>query len=190
MRTGADDYNEIAKANNWASLCDASATFSHPDLRRLLGLWRKQAKGGIPLRRDMTPNLLKSFLPDIAISKHVTGEGGERRYRVCRMGSWFARILGNFTGKFLDDALAPEHLPRWHLALDTTLAERSAAFPRPHRHQYDELPERRVFRCPVARRRQLCELHPGGGPVRRRTPLGRRRSRGAPGTGAGIRQEG
>jgi hypothetical protein len=123
MRTGADDYNERAKTNNWVSLCDASVTFSHPDLRRLLGLWRKQAMGGIPLRRDMTPRVLKSFLPDIAICERLTGDGGERRYRVSMMGVWFAQILGNFTGKYLDDALPPEHLPRWRAALDATLAD-------------------------------------------------------------------
>ena len=123
MRSGADDYNEKAKGGDWVSLCDATVTFSHPDLRRLLGLWRKQAKGGIPLRRDMTPRVLKSFLPDIAICERLTGDGGERRYRVSMMGVWFAQILGNFTDKFLDDVLEPEHLPRWQVALDATLAD-------------------------------------------------------------------
>jgi hypothetical protein len=123
MPTGADDYNKRAKEDGWASLCDASVTFNHPDLRRLLGLWRKQAKNGTPLRHDMTPRVLKSFLPDIAICERVIGDGGERRYRVCTMGAWFAQILGNFTDKFLDEVLPPEHLPRWQMALDVTLAD-------------------------------------------------------------------
>jgi len=122
MHAAAADYNEKAKTKNWAAFCDASATFTHPDLRRLLGLWRKQAKGGIPLRRDMTSRVLKPFRDDIAICERVM-EGGERRWRVCRMGAWFAQILGDFTGKFLDEKITPELLPRWQTALDVTLAE-------------------------------------------------------------------
>ena len=124
MRTGADDYNERAKTNDWAAFCDASVTFSHPDLRRLLGLWRKQAKGGIPLRRDMTPRVLKGFLQDIAICERVVGDGGERRWRVCQQGAWFAQILGDFNGKFLDEVLPPHLQPRWQVALDATLTDR------------------------------------------------------------------
>ncbi len=124
MPAGADDYNEKAKTNDWAAFCDASVSFSHPDLRRLLGLWRRQAKDGIPLRRDMTPRVLKSFLPDIAICERVTGEGGERRYRVCLMGTWLAQILGEFTGKHLDEVMEPRLLPRWQVAIDATLADR------------------------------------------------------------------
>jgi hypothetical protein len=123
MRTGADDYNKKAKTNDWAALCDASVTFSHPDLRRLLGLWRKQAKGGIPLRRDMTRRVLRGFLQDIAICERVL-EGGERRWCVCQQGAWFAQILGDFNGRFLDEVLEPELLPRWQVALDATLADR------------------------------------------------------------------
>jgi hypothetical protein len=123
MPAGADDYNEKAKVNNWVSLCDTSVTFSHPDLRRLLGLWRKHAKDGIPLHREMTPRVLKSFLPDIAICERVTGDGGERRYRIRVMGPWLIQILGNFTGKHLDEVLEPRLLPRWQVALDATLAD-------------------------------------------------------------------
>lgn len=123
MPTGADDYNEKAKTNNWVAFCDASVTFSHPDLRRLLGQWRNHAKGGIPLRRDMTPRVLKGFLQDIAICERVMGDGGERRWRVRRQGAWFAQILGDFTGKFLDEGMPPELLPRWQTALDATLTD-------------------------------------------------------------------
>ena len=123
MSTAAAEYNEKSKMNGWAALCDASATFSHPDLRRLLGLWRKQAKGGIPLRSDMTPRVLKSHLQDIAICRRIAGDGSERRWRVCQQGVWFAQILGDFNGKFLDEVMPPEPLPRWQTALDVTLAE-------------------------------------------------------------------
>jgi hypothetical protein len=86
-------------------------------------LWRRKAKGGIPLRRDMTPRVLRGFLQDIAICRRIAGDGGERRWRVCRQGAWFAQILGDFNGKFLDEVLPPELLPRWQTALDVTLVE-------------------------------------------------------------------
>ncbi len=126
MHSGAADYNDKAQANNWATLCDASASFAHPDLRRLLGVWRRQARGGIPLRRDMTPRMLKSFRKDIVICERLSGEDGGRRYRVGQMGTSFAQILGDYTGRFLNEVLAPDILPRWQTALDAVLAEGAA----------------------------------------------------------------
>ena len=123
MGTGAAEYNQKSRTNDWAALCDASGTFNHPDLRRLLGLWRGKAKNGIPLRSDMTPRVLKGLLQDTAICRRIAGDGGERRWRVCRQGAWFAQILGDFNGKFLDEVLPPELLPRWQTALDVTLVE-------------------------------------------------------------------
>jgi len=87
-----------------------------------LGLWRKQVKGGIPLRRDMIPRVLKPFHADIAIWERVI-EGGKRRWRALQMGASIAQILGDYTGKFLDEVLLPEFLPRWLTALDAALAD-------------------------------------------------------------------
>jgi hypothetical protein len=124
MSAGAADYNEKAKTNNWAVLCDASVTFNHPDLRRLLGVWRKQAnRRSLPVRRDLTPRLLKSFHKDIALYERVAAMGGARRWRVLQMGASFAQIVGDMTGKFLDEAIQAEFLPRWHAALDATLGQ-------------------------------------------------------------------
>jgi hypothetical protein len=122
MCAGAAEYNMNAKRNNWTALCDASATFSHPDLRRLLGVWRERAQeGGVPLRREMTQHRLKSFLKDIVLYERVAGEDGARRWRVVQMGTSFAQIMGDMTGKFLDEAVPAELLPRWHGALDAAL---------------------------------------------------------------------
>ena len=124
MSAGAADYIENAKMNNWAVLCDASVTFSHPDLRRLLGVWRKLAKRrSLPLRRDLTPRLLKPFHKDIALYERVAAMGGARRWRALQMGASFSQIVGDMTGKFLDEAIQAEFLPRWHAALDATLGQ-------------------------------------------------------------------
>ena len=126
MLACASEYNEAAKKNGWPTLCDASAKFVHPDLCRLLGLWRRQAKAhGIPLHSDMTPRLLKSFLGDIALYEHIAAPGAIRRWRVRQMGSSFGQIMGELSGKFLDETVPADLLPRWNGALDITLAQRT-----------------------------------------------------------------
>lgn len=119
---GAAEYNSAATEGRWHSLCDPSLAFVHPELTRLLELWRSEAgDGGIPPRRVMSPRLLKSFLRDIALYERVKGDDGVRRYRVRLIGTAFAQIIGDMTGKFVDEALPKEFVPRWHAALDATL---------------------------------------------------------------------
>ena len=122
---GAAEYNLAAREGQWHSLCDATLRFNHPDLIRLLALWRNEAGDRpVPLRSTMSPRLLKSFLRDIAIYERV-GEGAGRRYRVRLMGTAFAQVLGDLTGKFLDEAVPAEFAPRWHASLDATLGTRA-----------------------------------------------------------------
>jgi hypothetical protein len=117
----AAEYNRAARAGDWHSLCDITLRFLHPDLIKLHDLWKDQSgDSGIPLRRTMSPRLLKSFLRDIAIYERI-GEGTARRYRVRLMGTSFAQILGDLTGKFVDEAVPAAILPRWYGALDATL---------------------------------------------------------------------
>lgn len=124
MSGGAAGYNEKAKANGWASLCDASVAFSHPDLRRLLGVWRGQVtRRGLPARRDLSARLLKPFQKDTGLVERVAEIGGARRWRVLEIGPSFAQIVGDLAGKFLDQAIPAEVVPRWNAALDATLTQ-------------------------------------------------------------------
>ena len=124
MSGGAAGYNEKAKAGGWASLCDASVAFRHPDLRRLLGVWRNQAtRRGLPARRDLSPRLLKPFQKDIALLERVAEVGGARRWRVLRMGASLAQIMGDLSGKFLNEVIQTELVPRGNAALDATLTQ-------------------------------------------------------------------
>ncbi len=118
---GAADYNAASVREGWHSLCDPTVQFSHPELTKLLELWVSHAGAtGIPPRREMSARMLKSMLRDVAIYERMPSPGG-RRYRVRLIGSGFAQIVGDLTGKFIDDAVAPEIVPRWHAALDATL---------------------------------------------------------------------
>jgi len=127
MIGGAAEFNAAATSGGWHSLCDVSLNFTHPELVRLLELWRSEAgDGGIPLRRVMSPRLLKSFLRDVALYERLRGEDGRRRYRVRLIGTAFAQIMGDLTGKFVDEAVPAEFVPRWHAALDATLGQKAA----------------------------------------------------------------
>jgi hypothetical protein len=119
---GAADFNAAATREGWHSICDPTLQFAHPELVKLLELWRVHAgEGAIPLRRVMSARMLKSVLRDVAIYERVAPAEGVRRYRVRLMGSGFAQIVGDLTGKIIDEAVAPEFATRWHAALDATL---------------------------------------------------------------------
>jgi hypothetical protein len=120
------DYNAASRRGDWHSLCDPTLAFVHPDLTKLLDLWRSETgEAGIPPRRVMSPRLLKSFLRDIAIYERLETPDGRRRYRVRLMGTAFAQILGDLTGKLVDEAVPARFVDRWHGALDVTLAVRA-----------------------------------------------------------------
>jgi len=126
MITDSSAYNDIAEKENWPAVCDATVRFSHPDLCRLLGVWRKAVKGSsLPRESDMTTRLLRPFLPDIVIYECAVARKGEQRWRVRLMGPSFAQIMGDLSGRFLDDAVPAKFLPRWHASLDATLGERA-----------------------------------------------------------------
>jgi len=119
---GGADYNVAAVREGWHSLCDPTLQFSHPELTKLLELWLAHAGAtGIPPRREMSARMLKAMLRDVAIYERVRAEDGRRRYRVRLIGSGFAQIVGDLTGKFIDEAVVPEMVSRWYGALDATL---------------------------------------------------------------------
>jgi len=116
-------FNMQAHRNGWNSLCDATLGFLQRELSQLLETWRSEAgEAGIPTRSAMSPRVLKSFLRDVALYERVEAADGKRRYRVRLMGTSFAQILGDYTGKFVDEVVPPEFVTLWHASLDTTLA--------------------------------------------------------------------
>ncbi|HSC18363.1 MAG TPA: PAS domain-containing protein [Rhizomicrobium sp.] len=125
MGTGAateasERYNARARAEGWASVCDAELAFQRLEFRVLIATWRAIAANHMPSRRDFTPRNLKSLLRNVAIYERVTN--GKVRWRVRLMGTAFSDVMGDLTGKFLDEAIPPEHLCRWHAALEAAMA--------------------------------------------------------------------
>jgi hypothetical protein len=116
----SQSFNAKARQAGWASLCDASLAFVRPEFAELLELWRGHADSdGLPYRRDFGPRNLKALLRHVAIYEKV--EDAPARYRVRLMGTAFADAMGDLSGKFVDEAVAPEFLPRWYAALGAAL---------------------------------------------------------------------
>ncbi|HTK79855.1 MAG TPA: PAS domain-containing protein [Rhizomicrobium sp.] len=113
-------FNERAQLEGWSSNCDESLAFARLELRSLLNVWRGFAVGErIPSCKDFTPRTLKSLLRSVAVFERVTN--GKVRYRVKLMGTAFTDVMGEQSGKYLDEAMPKEFLPRWSAALDAVL---------------------------------------------------------------------
>lgn len=117
-------YNACAVEHGWPAVCDATLAFEDPALGGLLAIWRlAAAEGRIPARRELTARLLKEHLPYITIYERLPG--AQPVYRVRLMGSVFAQIYGDLTGKIIDEAVPKEMVPRFHMAIDQVLAARA-----------------------------------------------------------------
>ncbi len=123
----AEHYNALARAEGWQSRCFTMLTFQRAEMLALLDIWRELERdaGGIPLRKDLTPQRLRAHLSDLGIYEKIAGDSGHGRYRARVMGLRFGTVLGNFTGKWFDEVVPPNFLKRWHAAPDAVLAART-----------------------------------------------------------------
>jgi hypothetical protein len=114
-------FNAMSAAQGWAGHCDRTLAFRRPELAAMSALWHQAAGDGpIPKRADMGPRALKGHLPNVVIYERLNG-GDTYRYRVRLMGTQFAQVMGELTGKFIDSALPAEFVMRWNTALDSVL---------------------------------------------------------------------
>lgn len=114
-----EKYNARACAEGWLSACDAALDFHRVEFRVLIATWRSFATHQLPSRKDFTPRSLKALQRNVAIYERVVN--GHVRYRVRVMGTAFSDVMGDVTGKFLDEVMPTEYLASWHGALDTVL---------------------------------------------------------------------
>lgn len=114
-------FNATAKSGGWPTLCDPTLCFSVPRFETVIAIWEAAArKGQLPNRSDITPRRLKSMLGDIAIYERVMN--GSVRYRVRLMGTAFAKLMGDLSGRFIDEVVPLESHLRWRIAIETALA--------------------------------------------------------------------
>ena len=101
--------------------------FSHPNLGAMCAIWRA-ARGSrrLPSRADFTARLLKPYLRDIVILDVEGERAGRRRYRHRYIGSAIVELIGEETGRYLDELVAPDEMPRWSQAFDKVVDEGEA----------------------------------------------------------------
>ncbi len=109
----ADAVNAFAAEQGWPFRASSVLAFERPELNQLRDLWHEKAAGRpMPHRSDFDLRSLKPVLPNIVILQRVH-DSDRWRYRIRLMGSELVRLMGEGTGRFLDQAIAPESLPRW-----------------------------------------------------------------------------
>lgn len=119
-------YNALADREGWHSICFADTNCSNARLNALLSIWQDLPREDrIPRRKDLTPQLLRAYLTDIAIYERLTGSDSRERWRVRIMGGKFTEVLGDFNGKYFDEAVPPQHLARWRAAPEAVLEARA-----------------------------------------------------------------
>lgn len=117
--------NAHAIAMGWGIRCYEDLHFVQPELNRLRDVWQDKARiAGWPSRAEMDARVLKPFLSHVSLLERVTESGGGRRYRLRLLGTAVAELLGEQTGRYLDEFLPDRVLPRWMMLYDTVLAGR------------------------------------------------------------------
>jgi hypothetical protein len=117
----AENFNRFAVQTDAPGRCDVTLAFERPELVQAVSVWRDSAAGrDMPLRRDMNAHTLKPFLPNVVIVDVVDGDAA-RRYQIRLIGTTVSRVLGDLTGKFLDEAVVSPYRERWCAAVDTAV---------------------------------------------------------------------
>ena len=111
-----------ARAEGWPLRFDTTLDFERRELNALRDLWRARAEGkGAPSRADFDARTLKPYLRHIMINERVFVGPNRRRYRTRLAGTALTEIIGDPTGKFLEEHLPLELVPRWSSAYDAVL---------------------------------------------------------------------
>jgi hypothetical protein len=113
-------FNALSEREGWDQHCDSALAFDHSDFPRMLAIWQEQAAGKpMPARSSMTPRALKDFLPRVAINERTSVDPPRFTWRL--MGTHVAQVLGERTGKFIDEDAPPRQVARWNASLDMVL---------------------------------------------------------------------
>ncbi len=108
----AKALNQKAVRQNWHHFVDPTLAFTDTHYDVLLNLWRSKAGGRkMPSRSDMTPRDLKPILRQVLLFERISKNPSRYRWRI--VGTSLTSILGENTGKMLEESIPPEHLERW-----------------------------------------------------------------------------
>lgn len=121
IRRAVQEYNRFAERTGSPGRMDSTLAFERPELVFAAEMWRRCCGDRrMPPRSALDPKLLKSVLPHVAIIDVVSAIE-RRRFRIRLMGTAVARIFGDHTGKFVDEAIVPPYAERWSSAFDAAI---------------------------------------------------------------------
>src|ERR1700732_2003518 len=90
-----DAFNRRAQQLWWPIGSDPTPSYEAPTLRDALGVWRTAAAGRtLPLRADMAPRTMKTFLGEVALLD-VVDAAGRVRFRSRVTGTTLALTFGS-----------------------------------------------------------------------------------------------
>ncbi|HEY4113979.1 MAG TPA: PAS domain-containing protein [Rhizomicrobium sp.] len=99
--------------------CEATLCFETSKLAGIAALWHENAdENGLPPRRAFNAHTLKNVLPNVIIADRVQ-EDGRHRYRFRVIGTTISELLGELTGKVLDEAVVSPFRERWSAVLES-----------------------------------------------------------------------
>jgi hypothetical protein len=91
---------------------DFAEQIDHAGLRDFHAYWLAKRGGKrVPARADIDPVELQRFLPNIFMIDVIDG-GARFRYRL--VGTAVGNALGDYSGRYVDEALQPPHYARYH----------------------------------------------------------------------------
>jgi hypothetical protein len=127
-----------ALSEGWPFRADSALDFERPELNEMRDIWWSLAAGrGVPSRTDFNARRLQPFLRNITIVERVFTEASGWRYRTRLTGAEVAEFVGNHIGKFLEEYLPADAVPRWTATYDAALdggqpMRLTASFTLPH----------------------------------------------------------
>jgi hypothetical protein len=118
-----DRYNAQSARDGWRAECDAALLFESDRLTALLSIWNAvRGERPLPRRSDFSARILARHLAHITFVERLQSPGMARRYRFRLFGTALGRYTGDWTGRWLDDALPAVFLPSWLAAYDAAIA--------------------------------------------------------------------
>src|ERR1700722_1148841 len=111
-----------ALTEGWPFRCDSALNFIKPELNEMRDLWcALAANERAPSRADFDARRLKPFIRNITIIERVPIDAVRWHYRVRLAGSAIAEAVGDHTGRFLEEYLPRESVPRWTATYDAAI---------------------------------------------------------------------
>ena len=144
-------FNAHAISLGWPARCYGQLDFAHKELNAVAAIWREKERLGRPSRADFDARTLKPFLANVWTQDRVCETDGTWRYRVRLCGTEITYVIGERTGRFVDEFVRGGTLERWIAYNDTVLgAGKPLRFVMPFQNRTVRYLQAETFMAPLA----------------------------------------